>query len=106
MPNSKSQYQTKWVQKLPPIGEQCPICEKGILQEGKYGGILCYECKTVWKLSKYPPKTTIPQTSILKTDVPHEETMKALREIYKEVKALQESFKAFSQIFGKADKKE
>ena len=50
------EYQTKWVQELPQVGIQCPICGKGFVQMGKYGGVLCFECKTVWKISKFPPK--------------------------------------------------
>ena len=51
----KGIYKTKWVQILPEVGEECPICHTGFLEQGKYGGILCKSCKVVLKLSKYPP---------------------------------------------------
>lgn len=66
-----SNYQTKWIPKgepLPLIGIQCPLCQKGYLQAGKWGGVLCYECKTVWKESKFEPKKGTKQTPLREQD--------------------------------------
>ena len=51
-------YITKWVQVLPPIGLNCPVCDDEFIEKGQYGGVICRSCKTAFKISQYPAKQT------------------------------------------------
>ena len=62
MPNN---YQVKWVQVLPKIGTNCPVCQKGWIVGNDFTSkvgelfksVKCDDCRTKWLISKFPPKT-------------------------------------------------
>ena len=84
----KPKYQTLWVKNpsdLPNPGDTCPKCGVGTISEGKWGGVLCYECKTVWKMSKYTDKPHIPPVKIPQHS---EEVIKLLKDIDDNLKEL------------------
>ena len=54
MPN----FTTKYVNKVPLVDTECPACKTGFLKMGKFGNPLCLTCKSAFKESKYPEKTS------------------------------------------------
>ena len=101
-----NKYQTIWVQEdeMPDEEETCPRCKTGILKVGKYGGIICYECRSAWKISKYPFKETPESGGFQKAVGGDEKVLEALRKIYAKIDNLERQFKDFIIIFGNKDK--
>lgn len=57
------EYNTKWVSEPPPIGVECPVCKKGIVEGNDFTdkkgnpwhSSKCKECFTKWMKSKGKP---------------------------------------------------
>jgi len=60
MYQEKPKFQTKYVEVVPEAGTTCPLCNEGLLEEGKWGGMICRNCRTAIKESKWPKKEETP----------------------------------------------
>lgn len=75
-----SNYNTKWVNSadnLPPIGETCPVCNEGFIEDNsftskkgiRFQSVSCKSCKVDWVVSQWKPnKTDFKSTPTIKKE--------------------------------------
>ena len=81
----KIDWNKKYTDNLPQIGQQCPACQVGFIIQGKYD-LLCMECHTVFKINTRG-NTTSGTTSGVKipSGVSNEKLEDHLKMIFKEL---------------------
>ncbi len=95
-------FNTKWVNELPRIGFECPLCQKGIPEDNSFTGkdsrewksVKCMTCRTKWIITQRTPKKVEVQRPEEK-DFHEEDVVSAgdLAGVYEELKKLAEGNK-------------